>query len=98
MLFLETSMPELIAKIRLFYDPTREPLRRRVYTYLLALSALAVTAGLITGSLATGLAGPLATLLAVPVVEKARSLVTPVADPIIDDTPGRHAADRPVVR
>lgn len=84
----------LYARIRLFYDPTREPLRRRIYTYLLAIAALAVAAGFITGSLVAGVAGPLATLLAVPVVEKARSLVTPVADPIIDDTPGRHAADR----
>lgn len=81
-------------RIRLFYDPTREPLRRRVYTYLLALAALAVGAGVIASSVPLALAGPLATLLAVPVVEKARNLVTPVAAPDLSDTPGRHAADR----
>ncbi len=83
------------ARIRTFYDPTREPLRRRVYTYLLLVASLAAGAGIITGSVATGLAGPLALVLAVPVVEKARSLVTPVADPDLTDTPGRHAAPEP---
>lgn len=84
----------LIARIRLFYDPTREPLRRRVYTYLLLIAGMAASAGLIAGSLPVVLAGPLAAALAVPVVEKARSLVTPVAAPDLTDTPGRHSTDR----
>ncbi len=88
------SVRAIVARVRTFYDPTREPLRRRVYTYLLLVASLAAGAGIITGSVATGLAGPLASLLAVPVVEKARSMVTPVADPIINDTPGKHAVDR----
>jgi hypothetical protein len=88
------TLRDAVARVRLFYDPTREPLRRRVYTYLLAVTALAVGAGLIASSVPLAIAGPLASLLAVPVVEKARGMVTPVADPIIDDTPGKHAEDR----
>lgn len=84
----------LIHRIRLFYDPTREPLRRRVYTYLLAVAALGAAFGLVSGVLAVTIAVPLATILAVPAVEKARSLVTPVADPDLTDTPGKHATDR----
>ena len=84
-----------LAAIRRFYDPTREPLRRSVYTTLLALAGAAVTLGLITGTVVATIAGPLAVVLAVPAVERARSLVTPVADPAIHDTPGRHATDRP---
>lgn len=87
-------LKDVVTRVRTFYDPTREPLRRRVYTYLLALAALAVGAGLIASSVPLAIAGPLASLLAVPVVEKARSLVTPVADPDLTDTPGRHAVDR----
>ncbi len=88
------SVRAIVARVRTFYDPTREPLRRRVYAYLLLVASLAAGAGIITGSVATSLAGPLALVLAVPVVEKARSKVTPVADPIINDTPGKHAVDR----
>lgn len=82
------------ARVRLFYDPTREPLRRRVYTALLGIVTLAVTAGLITGAVAVAVSGALAAILVVPATEMARRMVTPVADPIIDDTPGRHAVDR----
>ncbi|MBP2323343.1 hypothetical protein JOF56_003728 [Kibdelosporangium banguiense] len=80
-------MLDLVAKFRLFYAPTREPLRRRVHTTLLAIAALAVTAGLIAGSTVAALIGPLALLLAVPAVEKVRAQVTPAASP-----PGKHAA------
>jgi hypothetical protein len=88
------ALKTYIARVRLFYDPTREPLRRRVYTTLLLVVPFAVTAGILTGSAATGLIGLLPVLLAVPAVEKARSLVTPVADPDLTDAPGKHAADR----
>lgn len=91
-----TLLRTLIARVRSFYDPTREPLRRSVYTALLGIVAAAVTFGLITSSVAALVGGPLALLLAVPAVEHARSLVTPVADPIINDTPGKHAVDRVV--
>lgn len=89
-----TFLSDALRRVRLFYDPTREPLRRRVYTFLLAIAAIAVGAGLIASSVPLAIAGPLASLLAVPVVEKARSLVTPVAYPDLTDTPGRHAVDR----
>lgn len=78
-------LQDLVARIRVFYDPVNEPVRRRVYTILLALAALAVTAGLITGSAVTAICGPLALLLAVPSVEKARASVTPVVE-----QPGKH--------
>lgn len=83
-----------VRRVRLFYDPTREPLRRRLYSFLLACAALAVASGILTGSTAATVAGPLAVVLAVPVVESARSKVAPVADPIVDDVPGKHAADQ----
>lgn len=83
---------DVVRRVRLFYDPTREPLRRRVYSFLLACAALAVAAGILTGSAAATVAGPLAVVLAVPVVESARSKVTPVAAPLLDDDPGKHAA------
>lgn len=86
-------MTRLIARVRLFYDPTREPLRRSVYTSLVLLVPALVTAGILTGAGAASLLGLLPLLLAVP-VEKARSLVTPVADPDLTDPPGKHAADR----
>lgn len=89
-----SRLSDVYARVRLFYDPTREPLRRRVYSYLLLVASLAVAAGIITSSAVATIAGPLALVLAVPVVEKARSLVTPVADPIVDDVPGKHAQDR----
>lgn len=89
-----THLRALIARVKLFYDPTREPLRRSVYTFLLGLVGVAVTLGVITGATAVAVGGPLAALLAVPVVEKARSKVTPVADPDLTDTPGQHALDR----
>lgn len=97
MSYPETPMPritDLITRVRLFYDPTREPLRRRVYTLLLGIVATAITAGILTGSAAVAAPGLLALVLAVPAVEKARSLVTPVADPDLTDTPGRHSPDR----
>lgn len=82
-------------RVREFYSPTREPLRRHVYTTLLAIMGFAVTAGLLTGTTLLAVSGPLAFLLAVPAVEKARSLVTPVAAPVfVDDVPGKHAPDR----
>lgn len=79
---------DIVAAIRRFYDPTHEPLRRRVYTALLALAALAVTVGLVAGSAVTAIAGPLSLLLTVPAVESARSQVTPAARPaeVADDT------------
>ncbi|WP_394620960.1 hypothetical protein JNUCC0626_18255 [Lentzea sp. JNUCC 0626] len=82
-----SRLADIAAKIRLFYDPTREPLRRHVYTTLLGLVAFAVAAGLVTGSVATALIGPLALVLAVPAVERARAQVSPVAG----DKPGKHA-------
>ena len=90
-----TSLRALVARVQQFYDPTREPLRRSVYTFLLGVAALLASAGLITGTVAIGIGGPLALLLAVPAVEHARSKVTPVADPDLTDTPGRHALDFP---
>ncbi len=81
-------------RIRSFYDPAREPLRRSVYTALLAIVGAAVTFGIITGTTAATLGGPLALVLAVPAVERARSLVTPVAATAINDTPGQHSVDR----
>lgn len=94
MAYLETPMGTLITRIQLFYDPTREPLRRRVYTLLLGIIAAAVAAGLLTGSAVATIPGILTIALAVPAVEKARALVTPVADPDLTDTPGRHSVDR----
>ncbi|MDT8915770.1 hypothetical protein [Amycolatopsis sp. PS_44_ISF1] len=70
-------LSDIVDTIRRFYDPAHEPLRRRVYTTLLALAALAVTVGLVAGSAVTAITGPLALLLAVPAVESARSQVTP---------------------
>lgn len=87
-----TRVNDLIARIRLFYSPTREPLRRRVYGALLGLVTLGVTAGLISGALAVSIGSAGAAILVVPAVEYARRAVTPVADPIIDDEPGKHAA------
>jgi len=87
-----TTLRALVARVRSFYDPTREPLRRSVYTALLGIVGAAVTLGLITSTVALTIGGPLALVLAVPAVEHARSKVTPVADPIINDTPGKHAA------
>lgn len=84
----------VITRIRIFYDPTREPLRRRVYTSLATLIAVGVTAGAITGAMALSLGGFAAAVLVIPAVEAARSKVTPLTDPVIDDTPGRHAVDR----
>ena len=84
----------LVTRVRLFYDPTREPLRRSVYTTLLGLATLGATLGIISGTAALAVAVPLAALLAVPAVEHARSKVTPVEDPDLTDTPGRHAVDR----
>ena len=89
-----TSIRALVARVRAFYDPTREPLRRNVYTFLLGIIGVGVTLGVITGATALAVGAPLAALLAVPVVEKARSQVTPVADPDLTDTPGQHALDR----
>lgn len=83
----------IVARIQLFYSPTREPLRRTVYTTLVAILGIAVTAGILTGALAATLTGIGATVLMVPAVEAARRLVTPVKDPIItDEHPGRHEA------
>ncbi len=84
----------LVARVQQFYDPTREPLRRSVYTFLLGVAALAATMGLITGTVAIGIGGPLALLLAVPAVEHARTKVTPVAAPDLSDDPGQHSLDR----
>ena len=87
-----------VARVRLFYDPTREPLRRRVYSTLLAVVTLAVGAGVITGTVAATLAALAPLVLMVPATEAARRLVTPVADPVVADTPGRHAEDREATR
>lgn len=87
-------MGRLVARIRYFYDPTREPLRRRVYTTLLLAVPIAVAAGILTGSAAASFLGLLPVLLAVPAVEAARRAVTPVADPDLTDTPGKHSVDR----
>lgn len=87
-------LSDAVNRIRRFYDPTREPLRRRVYTLFLGILATAITAGILTGSAAVAAPGILALVLAVPAVESARSLVTPVADPDLTDTPGAHAVDR----
>lgn len=86
----------IAARIALFYDPTREPLRRRVYTALTVILGVAVTLGALTGTLAATVTGVLPVLLMIPAAESARRMVTPVADPIVDDLPGRHAEDRQV--
>lgn len=92
-----TRVNDLIARIRLFYSPLREPLRRRVYTALLAIVTLGVTVGVISGALAVAIGSAGAAVLAVPAVEYARRAVTPVAAPVvpIDDEPGQHAAPDP---
>lgn len=90
-------MPDLkdaIERVRLFYDPTREPLRRRVYTALLTLVGVGVAAGIVSGALAVSIGTAGAAVLMVPAVEYARRAVTPIADPNLTDTPGRHAVDR----
>lgn len=86
----------IIARVQLFYDPTREPLRRRVYTALTVILGVAVTLGAVTGTMAATLTGVAPVLLMIPAAEAARRHVTPTADPIVDDEPGRHAADREV--
>ncbi len=85
----------LIARIKDFYSPAREPLRRRVYTALLMVIGAAVTAGLVTGTVAVTLSGLLPVPLVVPAVEAARQKVTPVAAPVlpITDEPGQHALE-----
>jgi len=89
-----TRVNDLVARVRLFYSPLREPLRRRVYTALLGIVGVGVTVGLISGALALSIGTAGAAILAVPAVEYARKAVTPVAAPVvpIDDDPGQHAA------
>ncbi len=96
-------MPDLrtlITRVRLFYSPDREPLRRSVYTTILGIVGAAVTLGLITGTVAVAIGAPLAGLLAVPAVEHARSKVTPTAKlqdervVYVNDEPGQHSMDR----
>ncbi len=91
-----TNLRALVARVRDFYSPAREPLRRRVYTALLMVIGAAVTAGLVTGTVAVTLSGLLPVLLVVPAVEAARQKVTPVAAPVlpINDEPGQHALER----
>lgn len=87
------ALTAAVAKIRLFFDPTREPLRRRVYSTLVALLAVCGAAGYITGNDVAAVTSIAAVALMVPATESARRLVTPVAAPDLDD-PGKHAADR----
>lgn len=82
----------LYARFCLFFDPTREPLRRRVYTALTLIISASVAGGLLTGAAAVTVTGIASSVLIGAVAEQIRSLVTPVADPIVDDVPGRHAA------
>ncbi len=82
----------MVDRIRLFFDPTREPLRRRVYTALAAVVTFAVTAGLITASVGVAVTGVLSAVLIGAVAEQVRKLVTPYVP--IDDSPGKHAEDR----
>ena len=90
-----TTLRAIAARIALFYDPPREPLRRRVYTTLTVIVGVAVTLGALTGTLAATVTGVLPVLLMIPAAESARRKVTPVADPLVDDEPGRHAAPEP---
>lgn len=67
----------MIARIRLFFDATREPLRRRVYAMLGLLLAVGVSAGYLTDNVATTVTALAATALMVPATEAARRKVTP---------------------
>ena len=86
----------IVARVRAFYDPTREPLRRRVYTALSLIVTASVAVGLVTGTAAVTVTGILSSVLVGAVAEQIRQVVTPVAAPClpIDDVPGAHAADR----
>ncbi len=90
------ALRTLISRVRTFYSPDREPLRRSVYTSLLLVIGVAVTAGLITGTVAATISGLLPVLLVVPAVEAARTRVTPVAAPVLPktDVPGEHSLER----
>ncbi len=88
-----TLIRDAYRRVRLFYDPAREPLRRSVYTSLIVIVPALVTAGILSGAGAASLLGLLPVLLAVP-VEHARQKVTPLAAPVLDDEPGKHAVDR----
>jgi len=92
-----TKLKAAYAKVRLFYDPTREPLRRRVYTAIALILAVTTPLGLITGTMAVTITGIASSVLMGAVAEQIRTLVTPVAapvldEPLVDDDPGAHAA------
>lgn len=76
-----------------FLSPETEPLRRYVYGVLILVLGFLVTVGVLTDTVALGLGGILAAALLVPAVEFARSKVTPVAEPALEDEyEPQHAA------
>lgn len=85
----------MLDRIRLFFDPSREPLRRNLYAALAGIIGLAVTAGLITSTAAVAVTGILSAVLIGAVGEYIRTLVTPYhPTEELEDEPGQHAADR----
>lgn len=64
--------------MRDFFSREGEPVRRYVYGVAVALLALLVTLGVVTGEAATAVGGFLAAALLVPAAELVRSKVTPV--------------------
>jgi len=82
----------MVDRIRFFFDPAREPLRRNLYTALAGIIGMAVTAGLLTSEAAVTVTGVLSAVLVGAVGEYIRTLVTPYVPE--NDEPGAHAADR----
>jgi hypothetical protein len=63
--------------MRDFFSKDGEPVRRYVYGVAVALLALLVTLGVVTGEAATAVGGFLAAALLVPTAEIVRSKVSP---------------------
>lgn len=80
---MRASLADALAAIRRFFSKEDEPLRRRVYFYVVPALALLVTHGILTADQADLVGGLVGYVLLVPVTEWTRSAVSPTP-------PGRH--------